>query len=123
MVHTSTRLRRHAKVMRRGPTRSEARVWNWFRDRRFGGYKFRRQFPVDRYVLDFYCAELKLAVEIDGRHHQSILSAYDDTRTLRLRELGIDIVRLSNELVTFDTEMAALTIQKAIDRRTASCRE
>ena len=102
--------------MRREPTRSEARVWSWFRDRRFGGYKFRRQFPIDRYVLDFYCAELKLAVEIDGRQHQSILSEYDDTRTLRLRELGIDIVRLSNELVTFDTEMAALTIKLAIDR-------
>jgi len=49
--------------MRKAPTRSEDRVWSWLRDRRFGGYKFRRQHPVGDYIVDFYCSELKLAIE------------------------------------------------------------
>jgi very-short-patch-repair endonuclease len=70
VVHTGPQLRQRAKEMRRAPTRSENRLWSWLRDRRFDGYKFRRQYPIGRYVLDFYCAELKLAIEVDGRHHE-----------------------------------------------------
>src|SRR5216683_5986126 len=66
-----TRLMR-ARGMRRTPTRSEGRVWVWLRDRRFEGYKFRRQHSIGGYVLDFYCAALRLAIEVDGEHHRSL---------------------------------------------------
>ena len=57
----------HARRMRRAPTRSEDRLWSWLRDRRFSGQKFRRQVPIGRYILDFYCPRLKLVIEIPLR--------------------------------------------------------
>jgi very-short-patch-repair endonuclease len=55
-----------ARYMRKNATQSEAIVWEWLRNRRFGRWKFRRQHPVGRYVLDFYCDALRLAIEVDG---------------------------------------------------------
>jgi very-short-patch-repair endonuclease len=104
--------------MRRAPTRSENRLWSWLRDRRFDGYKFRRQFPIGRYVLDFYCAELKLAIEVDGRQHEDRLMAqYDDERTIALRQRGIEILRIPNELLIGDTRMVEQRIRFAIESR------
>ena len=116
MVHTGTRLRQHAKDMRRAPTRSENRLWSSLRDRRFG-YKFRRQFPIGRYVLDFYCAELKLAIEVDGKHHEELWMAdYEYERTISLRKCGIEIVRIPNELLIRDPLMVEEVIRFAIER-------
>ncbi|MGZ7042759.1 MAG: endonuclease domain-containing protein [Thermoanaerobaculia bacterium] len=56
----------HARDMRQFPTRAEQRIWNWLRSRRFAGLKWRRQHPLGKYILDFYCPELKLALELDG---------------------------------------------------------
>ena len=103
MVHTASPLRAHAREMRGAPTRSENRLWAWLRDRRFDGYKFRRQYPIGRYVVNFYCAELKLAIEVDGRQHGNRLMAqYDDERTNALQEHGIEILRIPNELLIRD---------------------
>ncbi|HEV8659207.1 MAG TPA: DUF559 domain-containing protein, partial [Thermoanaerobaculia bacterium] len=55
--------------MRKAPNRGEARLWSWLRNRRFGDYKFRRQHPIGNYVVDFYCRELKLVIELDGAKH------------------------------------------------------
>src|SRR5438552_15824902 len=116
MVHTGTRRRQHAKDMRRAPTRSENRLWSSLRDRRFG-YKFRRQFPIGRYVLDFYCAELKLAIEIDGRQHDANwMWQYDDDRTRALQERGIEILRIPNELLIRDSVMLEARIRAAVER-------
>ena len=107
---------RHAPA----PTRSENRLWAWLRDRRFEGYKFRRQFPIDGYVLDFYCAELKLAIEADGRQHGQILMAqYDDQRLLALQERGIEVLRIPNELLIRDSPMVETIIRHAIEQRRA----
>jgi very-short-patch-repair endonuclease len=57
----------YARENRKRPTREERVVWRWLRDRRFGELKFRRQHPLIGYILDFYCAEICLAIEIDGR--------------------------------------------------------
>ena len=118
MVHTGPHLRRHAKDMRQAPTRAENRLWSWLRDRRFDGYKFRRQFPIDGYVLDFYCAELKLAIEVDGRQHEQRLTAeYDDERTRALRARGIEILRIPNELLIRDSRMVEQRIRFAVESR------
>jgi len=106
--------------MRLEPTRSEARLWTWLRRRRFSGHKFRRQHPLGRYVLDFYCAELKLALEIDGRHHETEwMGEYDDERTRFLRRRGIEVIRIANELLARDPELVAECIEAAIQSRKA----
>lgn len=89
--------------MRRSPTRSEDRLWAWLRGRRFEGAKFRRQVPIGRYIADFYCAGLKLVIEVDGTHHRMPgMLEYDDERSVELASRGIRVVRIANELLIRD---------------------
>ena len=104
--------------MRQSPTRSEDRLWQWLRDRRCSGYKFRRQHPLGGYILDFYCAELKLAIEVDGKHHEAAwVNEYDGARSLELGEHGIDVVRIPNELLIRDYLTVIDIVQFAIKQR------
>ncbi len=104
--------------MRRVPTRAEGRLWEWLRDRRFDGYKFRRQYPVGQYILDFYCPALKLAIEADGQQHEMRdLHQYDEERERFLRMRGIEILRIPNVLLIRDDRNVIAWIQAAIDSR------
>lgn len=85
-----------ARVMRRMPTDAEARLWTALRSRRLGGWKFRRQHIIKGYIVDFYCAELWLAVEVDGPVHQG-RHLEDRDRDDNLASLGVRIVRLRND--------------------------
>jgi very-short-patch-repair endonuclease len=62
-------LKDRARQMRREPTEAERRMWRLLRDRRLGGFKFRRQEQLGRYIVDFVCFEQKLIVELDGSQH------------------------------------------------------
>ncbi len=62
----SEELSERARQMRREDTRAESAAWELLRDRRTLGLKFRRQVPIDRYIVDFYCPEIRVIIEIDG---------------------------------------------------------
>jgi very-short-patch-repair endonuclease len=82
--------------------------------------KFRRQAPIGHFVADFYCPEQKLVIEVDGRHHETIdMSEYDSERTLYLRGRGVEVVRITNELIARDSLTAEQVIQWAIETRSA----
>jgi len=83
---------RAAQRARQNPSVAEAIVWTFLRNGRLG-FKFRREYPVLDYRLDFYCAEAKLAVEFDGEQHDSMRDALRDSR---LAELGIEVLRIPN---------------------------
>src|SRR5690606_38192668 len=82
-------------------------MWALLRDRRLAGAKFRRQHPVaigeKRYILDFYCAEAKLAVELDGGQHAE-RKRYDDARDSALEQTGIEVIRFWDSEVLQQTE-------------------
>ena len=99
--------------MRHEPTKAERKLWRWLRDRRFGDHKFRRQYPVGRYVLDFYCHNLKLAIELDGSPHE-FRAEYDERRTAELRGYGITVVRFANDDLRADPDIVAARTQYAI---------
>jgi len=85
--------RERARELRRDQTYAEHWLWDTLRDRRLG-WKFRRQVPVDSYVVDFYCAELKLVVEVDGEIHLDPRQvAHDKSRDTHLRSIGCTILR------------------------------
>ena len=101
---------RHAKVtrakrklsrqLRRGATASERRAWELLRNRQLLGLKFRRQQVIRGYVVDFYCAELRLALEIDGGvHDQPEQANYDCGRDLELLEMGVFVLRIGPDQV------------------------
>jgi very-short-patch-repair endonuclease len=111
-------MRRNARESRRTPTRVESKLWRLLRDRRFDGFKFRRQVPIGPYVLDFYSPGLKLAIEADGRHHETAwMSEYDSERSWFLSRRGIEVLRLSNELVIRDPRLVTDSILFAIEQR------
>ena len=96
-----------ARKLRLEQTDAEQLMWRLLRDRRLAGAKFRRQHPVEagdkKFILDFYCHELKLAVELDGGQHQE-RTAQDELRTTALEKLGISVLRFWNNDVLQQTE-------------------
>ena len=87
-----------AKRLRRPMTPQELGLWLRGKNRQLGGFKFRRQHPLGPYILDFYCAEVRLAVEIDGQSHWSAeQEAHDARRDAYLAARGIETLRLSTE--------------------------
>ncbi|WP_306140739.1 endonuclease domain-containing protein [Roseibium sp. MMSF_3412] len=93
-----------ARSLRRRATEAEIRLWHYLRSRQLGGWKFRRQFPVDRFIADFACMNAKLIVELDGSQHAENVDA-DAERTRILNSCGFKVVRYWNADVlerTFD---------------------
>lgn len=84
-----------ARRLRRTLTLPEAILWRALRRRTLAGFRFRRQHPVGPYVLDFYCPEARLALEVDGAaHDHPVQATRDDHRTAWLAERGIQVLRL-----------------------------
>ncbi len=104
----SEEMLRRAKEMRRLPTPAEAAVWELLRDRRCLGLKFRRQQVVEGFILDFYCAEHRIALEIDGEIHDE-QRQYDEIRTRVLASHGIRVFRVRNEDVSEPTLLRLLS--------------
>lgn len=98
--------------MRRDDTNAEARLWNVLRDRRLGGWKWRRQVPVDHYIADFLCVDAKLVVELDGGQHSEQV-AYDARRTAELKLQGFRVLRFWNSDVLRNRTGVCLTILEA----------
>ena len=84
------------RQLRKRQTPEEKILWDLLRNRQLAGNKFRRQHRVGKFILDFYCAEKKLGVEVDGRIHDK-QKDYDSAREEVLAESGIDILRIKNE--------------------------
>ena len=85
-----------ARRLRRASTSAEDILWARLRGSRFHGAKFRRQVPIDRYVVDFCCHAARLIVEIDGAQHDW-QTPYDDGRTQVLESAGFNVLRFANE--------------------------
>lgn len=76
---------------------AEIMLWQELKGRKCGGYKFRRQFSIKNYVVDFYCPEIKLAIEVDGETHYFQRSiVYDQKRQAYLQRLGVTVLRIPN---------------------------
>lgn len=90
----------HARTLRIRATSAERIVWGWLRNRTLCGLKFRRQHPLGNYILDFFCWELKLCIELDGGvHNQDLVATRDARRDGELAKRGIRVVRIENRFV------------------------
>jgi len=108
-----------ARALRRHQTDEEKELWRSLRSRRFAGFKFRRQHTVGEYILDFYCADAKLAVELDGFQHglpEGIQR--DEVRNKFLAEHDIKTLRFWNHQWRQNREGCLLEIWNALQRRT-----
>ena len=92
----------YARVLRKTMTHCESILWECIRNNKLG-VKFRRQHPIEAFILDFYCHELKLGIEVDGSIHEyGDNQLYDAGRTIQLNEYEIRIIRFRNEEVLND---------------------
>ena len=109
-----------ARTMRRGLTPPEAQLWAQLKGRKLEGLKFRRQHPIGPYILDFYCAELELALEIDGMIHGDAGQArHDERRTAWLATKGVSILRVASCDVRDDVEGVLNAIRNLAFKRKA----
>src|SRR3989338_9165964 len=86
------------KLLRRYLPESEKILWSFLQNKKFKGYKFRRQYGVGHYVIDFYCPVAKLAIEIDGSSHTTHdAKLFDKIRQELIEEFGIHFLRFTNQ--------------------------
>src|SRR5205823_7464611 len=100
----------NARHLRRAATDAERRLWSALRDRRLEGYRFRRQFPIGRFIVDFACTRHRLIVEADGSQHAD--SQSDRARTAWLETEGWRVLRFWNNDVLTNTNGVVETILK-----------
>ena len=103
------------RKLRRNSTEAEKRLWQRLRDRQIAGAKFRRQHPVGPFILDFYCHEAQLSIELDGgQHAEESRSGYDEGRRRYLADRGIRELRFWNNEVLSDIEVVLERIWRAL---------
>lgn len=109
------------RELRKNQTKAEALLWSCLRNRQLNGYKFRRQHPVEGFILDFFCPDARLAIELDGAGHRSTVAhEYDAYREQVLRDKGIHVLRFWNSDVEHDLEKVILRINAAISKQIRS---
>jgi very-short-patch-repair endonuclease len=102
-----------AKRLRKDMTDAERALWRHLRLRQISGYKFRRQQPIGKYIVDFACFEKKLIIEVDGSHHTEQL-AYDIERSAWLEKEGFRILRFWDNEVLEEVESVKEVIVNAL---------
>jgi very-short-patch-repair endonuclease len=107
-------VRERARTLRQPLTPPEARLWARLRGRH-SGFKFRRQHPIGNYIVDLFCAECNLVVELDGESH-AFQNEYDERRTDWLIERGYIVIRFYNREVVGDIDAVLEKIMEACRR-------
>lgn len=112
-------MKNRARALRRNMTDAERLLWTSLRDRQLGGWKFRRQHPIEPFVVDFVCVERKLIIEVDGGQHAKRVQE-DMKRSDCLRNKGYKVLRFWNNQVLQETDAVLDTILAALDDDTHS---
>ena len=105
----------NARELRRRQTLAEKMIWDAVRNRRLGGYKIRRQQILNDFIIDFFCAERKLCIEIDGPYHnEPIIRGLDRERDEELEFGGFKVIRFTNDEVMHELDVVLATIMTTL---------
>jgi very-short-patch-repair endonuclease len=106
-----------AKELRKCETEAETILWKRLNRNQILGLQFRRQHPIDRFIADFYCAKIKLVVEVDGSIHELPENLdYDIGRSEIMNDFGITVIRFSNEQIINEIDTTIKKIEKIIKK-------
>ena len=105
----SEKMKSHCRELRHDSTVPERILWGLLRNRRLAGMKFRRQQTIGPFIVDFYCADMKLVIEVDGESHSGRLGE-DQKRQSFLERNGLRVIRFTNEDVLGNLEGVGLEI-------------
>ncbi len=119
IIPYNQKLKDRARDLRKYSTHAEIFLWNHIKSRQILGYKFLRQRPIGNYIVDFFCKELMLAIEIDGSVHGN-QKAEDDFRQGELETLGITFIRFTDGEIRKDLVEVLEELKKVIQTLLAS---
>jgi very-short-patch-repair endonuclease len=108
-------MRQRVRALRTRMTDAEGKLWFALRDRRFSGFKFRRQVAIDRFIADFICFETRLVIEVDGGQHAE--SSKDQRRDRWFAENGFRVVRFWNNEVLSNLERVLTVLLAELEQR------
>ena len=115
--YNTPELKERRRSLRNHMTPAELELWKHLKSRNLCGLMFRRQFGIGPYIVDFYCPELRLAIELDGNSHfGKEAEAYDRVRQTYIEAFGVHFLRFLNNEVYEDLELALGTIKKEAER-------
>ena len=107
-----------AKMLRGKLTIAEKLLWDKLQNKQLTGFKFRSQHPIDIFIADFYCHQLKLVIEVDGGVHNTYAQQeYDEGRTAELEAYGIKVIRFTNQQVINHLDNAIDEIRRIVQIR------
>ena len=105
-INNKKYLAKFRKELRNNPTKAESMLWKALRKKQLEGRKFRRQHSLGNYIVDFFCPQEKLIIELDGHVHNNFVNEeYDFKRTQQLQEFGFRVLRFENHLVFEQLDM------------------
>ncbi|MFH1386155.1 MAG: endonuclease domain-containing protein [bacterium] len=115
-IYNRSRDREKRQILRKNMTEAEKILWEQIRKRKVNGHKFRRQYSIKGFVIDFYSPEVRLGIEIDGGYHLSRNQRnYDKARQKLIECLEINFIRFTNEEVFNNLEQVIASIRDKID--------
>lgn len=117
LYHYNKSLRRRARSLRGHSTKAEIKIWKEvLRARKLKGYAFLRQRPMQNYIVDFFCKDLRLIIEIDGwTHEDPVTQKRDDLKQKQLEGLGYHLLRFTDYQVLFEIEQVKQKLTAWID--------
>jgi very-short-patch-repair endonuclease len=114
IIPYNPKLKEYAKKLRKDSTFTEIMVWNNLKGKQVRGFDFDRQRPIDNYIVDFYCKDLNLAIEIDGESHYGN-EKRDEEKDKRLNELGVSVLRFDDMQVRHQLDKVIKEIEEWVD--------
>lgn len=114
--HNKKHLKRNRKELRNNLTTAEARLWSLLKNKKLDGRKFRRQHSIDSYIVDFYCPQEKLIIELDGQvHFNPICEEKDYKRDKIFENYGYKVLRFENKFVFQQPEIIMNAIKNSFN--------
>jgi very-short-patch-repair endonuclease len=108
-----------ARILRKNMTRCEHILWEKLKEKKIHGVRFRRQHPIDLFIADFYCHEVRLVIEVDGEFHSGT-TEYDEGRTGEIEKFGIKVIRFRNDEIENNIDQVVTNIKRIVQTRLES---
>ena len=116
LIHSNPKVSEKRINLRRNLTPAEALLWKNLQKSQLDGRKFRRQHSIGPYIVDFYCPEFRVAVELDGASHMTLIGSEEDgKRDEFLAKLNVRVIRFENRLVFESLELVLNAIRAALE--------
>ena len=114
IIPYNPKLKQLARKLRNNSTKSEVILWNYLKGKQVLEYDFHRQRPIKNYIVDFYCSELKLAIEIDGESHYGN-EVKDEIRQNEIEKYGVSFLRFDESQIYFNLNGVMKIIEKWVE--------